>query len=186
MSAPGAADDVLLRLPDEHRHAFKEPLGEVYTDAERLLLAHSPPFIAVGDVVTATLLEAGHPPAVALVDGKTEREAVDPGLRRRTRTLEREIEVANPAGTITRSLVSAIVTALDDGDPVRIEVTGEEDLAVIPAMLAAPIGATIIYGQPGEGMVAVAVTEESVDHAGSLLSYFDGDQDSLLELIAGR
>lgn len=184
MSAPGAADDVLVRLPEEHRHAFKEPIGEIYTDAETLLSVHSAPFIAVGDVVTAALLDAGHPPAVAIVDGQTEREAVDPALRRQTRALEHEIAVTNPAGTITRSLVSAIVTALNAADPVRIEVDGEEDLAVVPTMLAAPMGATIIYGQPGEGMVAVAVTEETVDQARSLLGYFDGDQGSLLELIA--
>jgi len=76
----------MLTLPDSLRDAFKEPLGPVTTDAEELLAAaaetrgerveRDAPIVAVGDVVTYHLREAGHVPGVALVDGKTEREAV--------------------------------------------------------------------------------------------------------------
>ena len=179
----GDADDVLLVLPDEHREAFKDPLGEIYTDADDLLRAANEPFIAVGDVVTKTLLEAGHQPHVAVVDGYTEREPVDDDVRERTRSIDRVIEVVNPAGGITSALTEALVTAMDDPQPVRIEVDGEEDLAVIPAILAAPIGATVVYGQPGEGMVAVSVTAELLEEIRRLLTYFEGDQEAFLTIL---
>ena len=36
-----------------------------------------------------------------------------------------------------------------------IEVDGEEDLLLMPAVLHAPPGAVLFYGEPGEGLVAV-------------------------------
>ena len=179
----GDADDVLLILPDEHRVEFKDPLGEIYTDADELLKVAGEPIIAVGDVVTKTLLDAGHPPHVAVVDGYTEREPVDSEVREQTRSIDRVIEVANPAGAITSALAEALVMAMDDPVPVRIEVDGEEDLAVIPAILAAPIGATVVYGQPGEGMVAVAVTVDRREETRRLLTYLEGDQQALLAIL---
>ena len=50
----------MLRLPDDLRGAFKEPFGPVYTDAERLLSEAGRPVVAVGDVVTYHLRQAGH------------------------------------------------------------------------------------------------------------------------------
>lgn len=179
----GDSDDVLLILPDEHRVEFKDPLGEIYTDADELLKVASEPIIAVGDVVTKTLLDAGHSPLVSVVDGHTEREPVDSDVREQTRSIDRVIEVANPAGAITSALAEALVRAMDDPAPVRIEVDGEEDLAVIPAILAAPIGATVVYGQPGEGMVAVSVTAELLEEIRRLLTYFEGDQEAFLTIL---
>jgi hypothetical protein len=58
---------------------------------------------------------------------------------------------------------------------VTVEVTGEEDLAALPAMLAAPLGSTVVYGQPGEGMVRVAVTPEARRRARELFEGLTGD-----------
>lgn len=183
MPAAAGDDDVLLTLPDEQRHRFKAPMGPVYTDASALLADAGEPVIAVGDVVAATLIAAGYPPAVVVVDGRSEREPVEEAVRERAREIERTVEAANPPATITRSLTAAIVEAIDDASPVRIEVDGEEDLAVLPAVLAAPAGATVVYGQPGVGMVAVPVTDETRDAVMSHLEHLAGDRRAFLALV---
>jgi uncharacterized protein (UPF0218 family) len=138
-------------LPESARDAFKDPLGPIYTDAERLLADAGSPIIAVGDVVTYHLVAAGHRPKVAVIDGKTEREAVSDEVRGGLPAADVTVESA-PA-TVSRELLDALVAAIDgDGDTV-ISVVGEEDLATVPAVLAAPEGASVVYGQPGEGMV---------------------------------
>ena len=180
--------DDTLRLPDSLRDAFKEPMGPVTTDADGLLAAAAAtretheapdaPVVAVGDVVTYHLREAGRVPDVALVDGKTEREAVrseiDEALAAGT---ERRIAVENPAATLTPALLEALADALADPDPVTIEVDGEEDLAALPAIVAAPDGASVVYGQPGEGMVRVEVTPETRRDARELFDRLAGDVD---------
>ena len=38
-----------------------------------------------------------------------------------------------------------------------IIVNGEEDLFTLPAILYAPVGTSVLYGQPDEGLVVVSV-----------------------------
>ena len=45
--------------------------------------------------------------------------------------------------------------------PVMVLIDGEEDLLTIPAVIEAPLGAVVFYGQPFEGVVAVKVDERS-------------------------
>lgn len=184
----------MLTLPDSLRGAFKDPLGPVTTDADELLAdaaetrgeraAPDAPLIAVGDVVTYHLREAGRVPDVALIDGKTEREAVDAEIESALAAADdRRIAVENPAASLSADLLEALAEALSDADPVIIEVTGEEDLAALPAILAAPDGASVVYGQPGEGMVRVAVTSESRAKARELFEALDGDIDEAYKTI---
>ena len=169
----------MLSLPSDLRGAFKEPLGRVYTDTAALLSDAGRPVIAVGDVVTYHLREAGHPPAVAVIDGRTEREAVDDEVREALSDPEPRLDVANDPGTLGEPLLAALADAIggadSDADPITIVVDGEEDLATLPAVLVAPVGATVVYGQPGEGMVRVAVTSETKTEMRSLLERMDGD-----------
>jgi len=173
----------VLELPDDLRGAFKDPLGPVFTDADALLAADDAgtPLVAVGDVVTAHLRDAGHPPDVAVIDGKTERHAVDESISRSLP--DPDVEVSNPAATISRALLDALVTALDRDDSTTIGVDGEEDLAALPAILATPLGGCVVYGQPGEGMVLVPVTDESRALARDLLSRMAGDTDAAFALL---
>ncbi len=64
-----------------------------------------------------------------------------------------------------------------------IEVTGEEDLAALPAIVAAPDGASVVYGQPGDGMVRVAVTPASRAEARELFEALDGDVDAAYDRL---
>ena len=188
----------MLRLPDSLRGAFKEPFGPVYTDTDELLRAvdetaaaaptdiDDPPLIAVGDVVTHHLLKAGRQPDVAVIDGKTEREAVDGAVEA---TLADPVgstrHVSNPPAELSEAMLVALQESILSPDPVRIVVDGEEDLATLPALVAAPRGSSVVYGQPGDGMVHVAVTEAQTDEARRLLGEFDGDTAAALQVVGG-
>ncbi|MDQ2055210.1 MULTISPECIES: GTP-dependent dephospho-CoA kinase family protein [Halobellus] len=173
----------MLTLPAELRGAFKEPFGPVYEDAEALLADAGRPVIAVGDVVTYHLRQAGHIPAVALVDGRTEREAVDEEISDALSDPEHRRAVENAPGVISEDLLVALVDALDADAPITIVVDGEEDLAALPAVLAAPTGATVVYGQPGEGMVRVEVTADAKAEMRSLFERMEGDVDAALATL---
>jgi len=182
--------DTVLRLQDSLRASLKEPFGPVYTDPSALLADASAPLIAVGDVVTAHLLEAGHTPAVALVDERTERAAVEDWVADAiagAEGFEQELTVTNPAAVLTESLLLALRVAIAgadaDGANTLLTVDGEEDLATLPVILAAPAGATAVYGQPGEGMVRVTVDGATRELAGDLLARMEGDSARLRQLL---
>lgn len=187
--------DAVLTLPESLRDALKEPLGEVYTDADELLAAagvaeYDAPLVTVGDVVTAHLLDAGHAPAVAIVDRRTKRAAIDPGVERsldeaRTHTFGTVVEVTNPAATLTRDLLDALAAAVERApETTMIVVHGEEDLAALPAILALPDGGHAVYGQPDEGMVLVPADAETRERATSILERMDGEVDVVLDVLS--
>jgi uncharacterized protein (UPF0218 family) len=169
--------EVVVELQAALRPELKEPMGPVYTDAEELLAAADGPIITVGDMVTYHLLEAGRVPDVALVDERTERTAVDDDVVDSFSGFDREVSVENPPATLTAELLTALQEAIAraDGETTLIRVDGEEDLATLPALVAAPDGASIVYGQPGEGMVHVKASAPATERARDILSRMDGE-----------
>jgi len=184
----------VLSLPESLRGAFKDPLGPIYTETATLLEevkrvdtdiepAFDAPLIAVGDVVTGHLLAAGRQPDVAIIDGKSERETISEELETTLAGHDGpQITVENPAATISEQLLLALRDAAENPEPVMITVEGEEDLATLPAIVLAPVGSSVVYGQPGDGMVHVAVTESSTDEARRLLERFEGDVQAALSI----
>ena len=175
-------DEQLLVLPDELRHELKEPMGPIETDADRLLEDVDGPLIAVGDVVTYHFLQAGRPPDVALVDERTKRSAVDEEIRE-TVTEGTTVEVVNPPAEISQAVVEALLEGLERDEPTTVLVEGEEDLVALPAIVAAPEGASVVYGQPDEGMVHVKVTDEHRRDVRELLDRFEGDVDRFWRVL---
>lgn len=184
-SDPSAEAAALLRLPRALRGELKEPLGPVYTDAARLLADAGDPVVTVGDVVTYHLLRADRRPDVALVDGKTKREAVDDAVWDAIDGFDRRIEVSNPAATLSESLLVELRAAIDRAgtETTVLVVEGEEDLAALPVLVAAPDGASLVYGQPDEGMVLAAVTDEARESALSLLERMEGDPERMKRIL---
>nr|WP_277410163.1 GTP-dependent dephospho-CoA kinase family protein [Natrinema longum] len=182
--ASADGDDQLLVLPDELRDELKEPMGPIETDADRLLEAVDGPLIAVGDIVTYHLLQAGRRPDVALVDGRTKRSAVDEEIREAV-TSGASIEVRNPPAELSAPVVRALRRALSTAEPTTVLVDGEEDLVALPAIAAAPEGASVVYGQPDEGMVHVVVTDDDRTAMRELLERFEGDTDRFWALLDG-
>jgi uncharacterized protein (UPF0218 family) len=175
---------VVVELPEALRSELTEPLGPVYTDAEILLGDATTPLIAVGDIVSYHLLEAGRRPDVALVDGKTKRERVEREIREAIDGFDHRIRVENPPATLTEGLLEALVESIRRPGTVVITVRGEEDLAALPATLAAPDGASVVYGQPNEGMVLSPVEEGLRVQCRELLERMDGDYDRLAAILS--
>ena len=57
--------------------------------------------------------------------------------------------------------------------PIRILVTGEEDLLVLPVCIHAPENSVVMYGQPNEGLVIVKINSEIRNKAQSLLDLME-------------
>ncbi|AUX07883.1 hypothetical protein AArcSl_0228 [Halalkaliarchaeum desulfuricum] len=201
LASDGGADDpTLLCLPDELRTELKDPLGAIYTDANELLSAidefaaehgdssnsRTPKLVAVGDVVTAHLLDTGRRPDLAVVDGRTERESAPESV---LETIEDATDdcvgktVENPAAVLRHELLVALREGLSSQEPTVVRVDGEEDLAALPAVLAVPVGSSVVYGQPGEGMVHVAVTDAVKREVRELLTKFDGDSEAAFRVL---
>ncbi|MFB6170358.1 MAG: GTP-dependent dephospho-CoA kinase family protein [Haloarculaceae archaeon] len=175
-------EDVVIELPPSLRGELKDPLGEIYTDAGELLAAAGEPLICVGDVVTYHVTGAGVTPALAIIDGKTKREADERAIED-LGAFEREIHVTNPAATLTGDMLDAIHEALHGGEATVIVVEGEEDLAALPVVVTAPVGASLVYGQPDEGMVLAHVDEALQRDIHALLSRMDGDHDAMWDAL---
>lgn len=158
----------MLRLPEAHRDLLKIPFGTLYRDIGELLpQIEGRAICAVGDVVTHNLLSAGIVPDIAIIDGYTMRTpcTCSPLLS------ARRVTARNPPGTITDDLVAAIDDVVRD-PPGVIFVDGEEDLAVIPLVIAAPPGSAVLYGQPGEGVVLRIVDASAKRDAEAILDLF--------------
>jgi uncharacterized protein (UPF0218 family) len=155
-------------LPEEHRKLFQEPFGELYLNIDEILPIITGNIVyAVGDVVTHNLQKRGITPAIAVIDGYTMRL---PCTRMPVYRGEC-IRVKNPAGTLTDALINAIDYAVMH-PPVTVLVDGEEDLAVIPLVMAAPVGAIVLYGQPHQGVVLRTVNADAKKTARNLLNHF--------------
>lgn len=167
---------VLVELPDELRGELKDPFGPVHTEATALLADAGDPVVAVGDIVTYHLLQADRTPDVAIIDGKTKREAVDERIREGIEGFDHRVELENPAATLTEAMLRELGAALErPGTTVIVVTEGEEDLAALPAIVAAPDGAAVVYGQPDEGMVLATVDADLRARMQDLLERMDGD-----------
>jgi hypothetical protein len=179
--------EILLSLPRSLRGELKDPLGPIYTDTAALLADAGDPVVTVGDVVTYHLLRADRRPDVALVDGLTKREAVDDEIWAAIDGFDRRVEVPNPAATLSVSLLAELRAAFDrtgaDEGTTLLVVEGEEDLAALPAVLAAPDGASVVYGQPDEGMVLAGTDPDERAVVRDLLERMDGDTDRAFEAL---
>ncbi|OPY54636.1 MAG: hypothetical protein A4E49_00947 [Methanosaeta sp. PtaU1.Bin112] len=162
----------LLVLPDELRNYLKEPLGRLFrgdglecvTAMEKELIS-AKKVIAVGDMTAFYLLKANIVPDLLVVDNKTKRMPVsDHVVDTLGHQIYRTVWVKNPAATISKDLIDLIQQSLQGTEHVKIIVEGEEDLATLPAILYAPFGSVVVYGQPNEGSVLVDVTPEKKLH----------------------
>jgi uncharacterized protein (UPF0218 family) len=156
-------------IPENKRELFKEPFGTLINENDLKNINTEKKLITVGDVVSLTVNNNGIRPDIAVYDGMTERRemtAFDELVKNKG---WEPVSVTNPAGTITKELVNAVENALTGNKKVMIRVTGEEDLAVLPCILLAPIGTNIIYGWPGKGMMLITTDERIKKRAEKLL-----------------
>lgn len=184
-----------LTMPDSLRNDLALPLGVVLTGAKVEEIIHTRnrgPVISVGDQTTKTLLDAGLTPSLMIIDNKVNREEfhdLKPVMKKRGFDTRR---VTSGPGFISSEALHEIQRALQDVNraPLVLEVEGEEDLLALPAIIEAPIGAVVYYGQPPvpvwarfdsakracgpglSGIVEVVVTSEKKVEAEILLAQF--------------
>jgi len=161
------------RLEFSTRPGLKIPKGEVYDSSEaspekqvvqRVRKELPAKVISVGDVTTASILSQGYTPDVCVVDGTTKR-----GRFEGTFTAEKEYVIYNPPAMIFPEAWSVMDTAINDTVHSLIMVEGEEDLLGFPAMLLAPKGSVLVYGQPDVGIVWSPVDDENKARAKAYL-----------------
>lgn len=146
------------KLTDELREKLKNPIGELHPSVDEIIdeIKGAPKVIAVGDAVTQELLKRGIIPDLSIVDGKVMREPFIP--EKKPKYPCREVRVKNDAGTVSAELRESVKNSMDRRG--RIFVYGEEDLATLAAIEFAPNMSLVLYGQPGQGVVLVRVTNE--------------------------
>jgi len=177
-----------LHLPSLHRHHFRRPFDTLLSGSQsnldwaglqvkKLIIKH-PPFliITVGDIATISLLQQNIKPNLAIVDLKTKRQQIFDSVSKLGFTSNTAFSTINPPGKITFNLIKTLSLSLNtlsyQPSHHSILVKGEEDLAVLPAILLSPLKTAIFYGQPNQGLVYIKVTEKSKTKALKLLQKF--------------
>jgi len=152
-----------LILTEAQRESLKRPLGELVTgtpnecnDALRNTIAIEKPklVVLVGDTVSRESVQSGIRADVMIIDNKEKRREA----AQLEHTERHVLRAANPAGTIDTEAWRVVDEAVRKGNSLVI-VDGEEDLLTLVTILAVPSGSLVAYGQPGEGIVLVRVTQ---------------------------
>ncbi|MGQ4892608.1 MAG: pantetheine-phosphate adenylyltransferase [Candidatus Njordarchaeia archaeon] len=163
----------ILKITEELRESLKEPKGLFYKSVNDLPKPKKC-VIAVGDIVTKSLVEHGYPISIAIIDRKSERKTHTGYYFQIDGTSEKIIEVPitiptfNPQGSLTFEAWYTTMLALMQKKPVIVRVFGEEDLMGFPATILAPEGSYVIYGDPfNRGIVVIEVDEEMKEKAKS-------------------
>lgn len=165
-----------LMLPASIRKKLKKPLGILLKEEVINLADIDPQKIAtVGDVVTKYFNDNLLTPKISAVDFYVGRKKEFSRLGQLGFLGEElVINVDNPSGCLTPQFFQKVSKVFLENKDKRIviKVNGEEDLSVLPLVLAAPLGFSIFYGQPGEGLVRVDVSEKTKEEIYTLVSQF--------------
>jgi uncharacterized protein (UPF0218 family) len=113
--------------------------------------------ISVGDIVSQQILKYNLGLNILIVDNKTMRKPIPPIKV----NVDKILYAKNPPGTITNEAWTTIQRALENEEPTKVIIDGEEDLLTIVSVISAPEKALVIYGQPKKGIVVVKVTEKT-------------------------
>jgi uncharacterized protein (UPF0218 family) len=149
------------RLPERLRSELGMPFGKLIRGEDVLAnLSDCQMIIAVGDVISTTLINEGVIPHLTVYDRRNERKELDAAEHPVDNLSVPEILVENPPGLITPQLVRAMKEGLDQEGKVKVRVQGEEDLAALVCAAMAPAGSCLLYGLPGKGVVLVRTDEE--------------------------
>lgn len=140
-----------LKLSPSQRRKFKKPFGKfvIRPDADKMA-------IVVGDSSLLKFRDKGWEYDLGVIDYLINRETYFPLV---ISPKEVSLQVENLPGTISIKLLAALKIALEQHF-LHVQVIGEEDLAAVALILLAPLKSRIYYGQPGEGLVKIVITEK--------------------------
>jgi pantetheine-phosphate adenylyltransferase len=162
-----------LILPENLKTELRKPLGEIIKEIRRT--DNAPCIIAVGDVTVKKLNESSIAQDISTVDFKVARKKIYSSFLDLNFPKDRTIIIVeNPSGHITHDLFLKIINIFRLGfdKKIIIKIDGEDDLAVLPLILAAPLNSVVYYGQPDVGLVKILVSEKIKNRAYDLASKF--------------
>ena len=156
----------MRRIDERTRKLLKKPIGKLLKDIRSV---KSGKIISVGDIVSHGLIENKIIPSLFVYDNKVKRKPVAKGIRSVLDSVERDtFYLKNPRGHIEEEAWIAIEEALKKKS--KIIVDGEEDLLVLPIVMLAKPGYSVVYGQPDRGIVLIKVTENKKKEVKKLLN----------------
>ncbi|MGA2911156.1 MAG: pantetheine-phosphate adenylyltransferase [Candidatus Levyibacteriota bacterium] len=160
-----------LILPESLRPILQKPWGEVLNEIPQGIDGSKT--IVVGDATAQKFNGKKVGQFLSIVDFLIKREIKFHQLSELGFDGENIQHITNHHGAITPELFQAVQSAFKTKTQTVILIDGEDDLAVLPALLVAPLGFSIFYGQPNEGLVQILVTEENKEKAYQLIQSFD-------------
>lgn len=161
----------MFYLTEELKDRLKKPFGlliknESIKDLPKTIENEKPKkLVCVGDMTSAKVQDLGIAPDIIVIDNKIARKSIKPSKI----TAERVYKIENRAGTLSDEACKAVAEAVASSETAEIIVDGEEDLLVMLAVLEAPEGSVVLYGQPNEGVVMVRVTKDSKERVKHLM-----------------
>jgi len=169
-----------LILPEYLRSKLSRPFGELIKNLDKWIdnkKLDREKIILVGDIVTSKFNKNGIKNRLSIIDFVVRREKkfnsiFDLGFDNKTRV----IEVDNPSGHVSSKLTAVVnnfFKTKKNETRFVIKVNGEEDLAVIPAVLASPLNYQVFYGQPDKGVVRIVITEKIKQEIRDIISKFE-------------
>ncbi len=174
---------VKLFLPEKLREHLRQPQGTVFvgdemnfsTAAKKIIdfITKTRPsmVISVGDIISQSLEKNGFVSDIQIIDLKTQRHRFQSSPKWQTVSAR-----VNQAGTISKRASEALRKMIEvyfkKNSKQTLRIRGEEDLLALVAILHAPLGAIVIYGQQSLGAVCILVTESRKKYAAELLKQF--------------
>jgi cytidyltransferase-like protein len=153
---------------EKTRQKLKKPFGKITPINSRLKVRGK--IIAVGDISVSSFLKTRILPDLSIVDFFVNRKRAFENLSQLGfGSPYPDTVVRNEAGQISKSLVESLDKLLSENRKSVVLVDGEEDLAVIPAILLSKLGSAVFYGQPEKGAVMVEVQAKTKDDLCTLL-----------------
>ena len=172
-----------LILPPRLRTLLRKPLGQIIEGEERftsfiaqkavkIIKRHKPTLlIAVGDIVSQSFIKVGCIPDVCIKDYRSRRKELS------YKSLIKENHILNPPGSVRQEAVKEMKKAIDRSItskiPQTVVIKGEEDLLALPAIMLAPLGSIVVYGQWDFGIVIVQITENMKQKVAGIVRQFE-------------
>lgn len=166
-----------LILTSALRKELKKPFGILIRDFKEWIKLNnlkSDYLVTVGDEITQLFNNLHLMQKLSVIDFKIQRKKKFSNFSELGFTGEETIiNINNPAGGLKAELLKCISEIFNEKEGrIIIKIEGEEDLAVLPLVLPAPLGIKIFYGQPNEGVVLVEVNENNKIKASRLIQSF--------------
>jgi len=162
-----------LILPESLRKIVAQPFGKFYATLDEVPVSDFATFVSIGDVITHACIQKEFQQKISVIDlfvgrVKTYENSAAHGFSGD----ETVLSLKNPPGQITPALFYAAQKSLFEVGTFVVLIDGEEDLAVLPFVIMAPLQYHILYGQPGKGIIDCEVTETLKKKAQNILKKF--------------